>query len=199
MSRKKAQRSPPCFSNHSFPKKSCGYRTPKSLISPMSSSSFPQLCTCIVFAEDVATGGSNLASLAHLPFFFPLLLRLRLPANMPPTRFDNYIRMFRKQAGLSQDELAFLLGWKSGSGISRFERGRREPTLEVLLAMEAVFGVPIRELYAGRFQKVERSVKERAGHFISDIGESLPKRKRLRSFLSAIYSEETYPPHGNNF
>jgi transcriptional regulator with XRE-family HTH domain len=109
---------------------------------------------------------------------------------MPPARFDNYIRMFRKQADLSQGELAFLLGWKSGSGVSRFERGRREPTLEALLAIEVVFGVPIRELYAGRFQKVEASVKERAGLFVSKLGDSLPKRKRLRNLLSAIYSQE---------
>jgi transcriptional regulator with XRE-family HTH domain len=109
---------------------------------------------------------------------------------MPPRRFDNYIRMFRKQADLSQEELAFLLGWKSSSGVSRFERGRREPDLEALLAMEAVFGVPIRELYAGRFQKVEAAVKERAGLFVSENRENLGKRKRLRELLSAIYSRE---------
>jgi transcriptional regulator with XRE-family HTH domain len=117
-----------------------------------------------------------------------------LQANMPPKRFDNYIRMFRKQRGLSQDELAFLLGWKSGFGVSRFERGEREPSLETLLAMEAIFGIPIRELYAGRFQKVEASVKERARYFVSSIGEDLSRRKRLRDLLSAIYSRETSLP-----
>lgn len=114
---------------------------------------------------------------------------------MPPRRFDNYIRMYRKQADLSQDELAFLLGWKSGTGISRFERGRREPPLETLLAMEVVFGVPIRELFAGRFQQVEESVKERVGDFISTEGDRLPKRRNLYVLLSAIYSRVT-PPYG---
>ncbi|HEX4961648.1 MAG TPA: helix-turn-helix transcriptional regulator [Thermoanaerobaculia bacterium] len=112
---------------------------------------------------------------------------------MPPKRFDNYIRMLRKQKGLSQDELAFLLGWKSGSAVSRLEQDRRKPSLETLLAMEAIFGIPIRELYAGKFQKVESAVKERVTLFISAHEENLSVRKRLRDLLAAIYSRETPP------
>lgn len=112
---------------------------------------------------------------------------------MPPKRFDNYIRMYRKQRGLSQDELAFLLGWKSGSAVSRLEQGRRKPPLEILLAMEAIFGIPIRELFAGRFQKVESAVKERAGLFISAHEEDLSTKSPLRDLLAAIYSRETPP------
>jgi len=112
---------------------------------------------------------------------------------MPPKRFDNYIRMLRKQKGLSQDELAFLLGWKSGSAVSRLEQGRRKPSLETLLALEAIFGIPVRELYAGRFQKVEGAVRERVAHFISAHEEDLSVRKLLRDLLAAIYSRETPP------
>jgi putative transcriptional regulator len=128
---------------------------------------------------------------------FPLLLyasrSATLLTNMPSKRFDNYIRMLRKQRGLSQDELASLLGWKSGSAVSRLERGRRKPSLESLLALEAIFGIPIREFYAGRFQKVESAVKERAGLFISTHEEDFSVRRSLRDLLAAIYSRETPP------
>jgi transcriptional regulator with XRE-family HTH domain len=107
---------------------------------------------------------------------------------MPQKRFDNYIKMFRTQAGLSQEELAFLLGWKSGSGVSRFERGRREPPLETLLALEVVFGISIRELFAGRFQKVEAAVKERVCRLLSELDEDPSKRAYLHDLLSDTYS-----------
>jgi transcriptional regulator with XRE-family HTH domain len=112
---------------------------------------------------------------------------------MPTKRFDNYIRMLRRQRSLSQDELASLLGWKSGSAVSRLERGRRKPSLETLLALEAIFGVPIREFYAGRFQKVESVVQERAGLFISTHEEDFSVRKGLRDLLTAIYSRKLPP------
>ena len=75
---------------------------------------------------------------------------------------DNYLRMYRKRAELSQDEVAHLLGLESGTMISRYEFGTREPTLEAALALEALFGVPVRELFAGRFKKTRKKVKKRA-------------------------------------
>ena len=78
----------------------------------------------------------------------------------------NYIRTHRRKAALTQDELAFLLGCEHGTKISRYERERRTPTFEAILALEAVFGVPIRELFAGRFHQVEQSVVERARELI---------------------------------
>jgi transcriptional regulator with XRE-family HTH domain len=110
---------------------------------------------------------------------------------MPQTRFDNYIRYYRRKAGLSQDELSFLLGRKSGSHVSRYERGRREPSLETLLAFEVVFQAVIRDLYAGRARKVEETVRERAGLLLEKLGDDPRKRKRLRALLAGLYSNQT--------
>jgi transcriptional regulator with XRE-family HTH domain len=77
-------------------------------------------------------------------------------------RLQNYLRTERKRAGLSQAELAFLLGCGSGSKVSRYERFRREPGLKAALACEALFGVPTRELFAGLYDSVERDVRRRA-------------------------------------
>ena len=64
-------------------------------------------------------------------------------------RLPNYLRTHRKRAGLSQDEVAFLLGCRSGAKVSRYERLARRLSLETAFAYEALFGVPARELFAG--------------------------------------------------
>ena len=107
---------------------------------------------------------------------------------MQPNAFDNYIRSYRKRSGLSQDELSFLLGSKSGTRISRYERGRREPSLELLLALEAIFGVSVGALYRGKFQKVDLAVKERAGKLLVAL-QSAPRRNRTRAILTDLYSK----------
>ena len=39
----------------------------------------------------------------------------------------NYLRTYRKRAGLSQAEVAFLLGCHSGAKVSRYEHAARRP------------------------------------------------------------------------
>ena len=86
----------------------------------------------------------------------------------------NYIRTHRRKAALTQDELAFLLGCEHGTKISRYERERRTPNFEATLAFEAAFGVPIRELFAGRFHQVEQSVVARARELIEILRKKKP-------------------------
>jgi transcriptional regulator with XRE-family HTH domain len=78
------------------------------------------------------------------------------------TSLDNYLRTYRKRFGLSQREMAFLLGCASGAKISRYERNARRPSLETLLAYERIFDVSIRELFAGVYEKVAAITEKRA-------------------------------------
>ena len=77
----------------------------------------------------------------------------------------NYLRPQRKQHSLSREEVAFLLGAKvadKGGKVSRDERSSRLPTLETALAYEAMYGRPIRELFAGLYEQVAKEVSSRA-------------------------------------
>ncbi len=77
----------------------------------------------------------------------------------------NYLRTNRKKISLSQEEVAFLLGMKGldkGNKVSRDENDARIPTLETALAYEAIYGKPIRELFAGRYEQIARDVSSRA-------------------------------------
>jgi transcriptional regulator with XRE-family HTH domain len=81
---------------------------------------------------------------------------------MAAQRLENYLRTYRRRAGISQDEMAFLLGAHHGTKVSRYERFARTPSLETALAYEAILGVPARELFAGVYQRAERSARRRA-------------------------------------
>jgi|SRR6266576_4678451 len=74
-------------------------------------------------------------------------------------KLENYLRTYRKQSGLSQDEVAFLLGCQTGTKVSRYERFARKPSLETLFAYEVVFGAPAqafcRCLSKGRKENIE--------------------------------------------
>ena len=77
----------------------------------------------------------------------------------------NYLRTNRKQISLSQEEVAFLVGVKGmdkGGKVSRDEGYSRVPTLEFALAYEAIYGKPVRELFAGLYEQIAPEVSARA-------------------------------------
>lgn len=82
---------------------------------------------------------------------------------MSGSKLPNYIRTYRKRAGLSQDEVAFLLGSLGGSLVCRYEQFRRKPTLTTALALGAIFRTPVSELFLGIYEHIERKVAVRAG------------------------------------
>ena len=68
---------------------------------------------------------------------------------MATPKLENYLRTYRKRSGLSQREVAFLVGCRNGAQVSRYEKRRRLPPLRTALACEAAFGVPVSVLFAG--------------------------------------------------
>jgi transcriptional regulator with XRE-family HTH domain len=95
----------------------------------------------------------------------------------------NYLRTNRKRLLLSQEEVAFLLGVNGpdrGIKVSRDENDARLPTLETALAYEAIYGTPVRELYAGLYEQAEQEVAERA-RLLSyrTTGKAKPKRDEV--------------------
>jgi len=107
---------------------------------------------------------------------------------MPQRRLPNYLRASRKQAGLSQDDLAFLLGCGSGTKVSRYELFRRQPGLPTVFALEAIFGKPARELFAGIYDDAGQQTAERARRFIQRLNthSNDPQLRRKLALLRAI-------------
>ena len=105
-------------------------------------------------------------------------------------KLENYLRTYRKRSGLSQDEVALLLGCQDGTKISRYERFSRKPNLETLFAYEVVFGAPARELFSGAYQKVEKRTLNRAQLLTRKLNRATPDRMATRKLqiLKAITS-----------
>lgn len=99
----------------------------------------------------------------------------------------------RKRHGLTQHEMAFLLGSKNGSSVSHLERGAREPSLRNAFACEMMFGVPARDLFPGIYEEVEQEVKTRA-QVLSDRSSHATGRRvwYRRKLLEAIIAPKEH-------
>lgn len=86
--------------------------------------------------------------------------------------------------------MAFLLGCQSGAKASRYERFARQPSLETVLAYEAIFGVPARELFAGVYEQARAAIQSRARALSENLesADSDPATARKREFLNTVAS-----------
>ena len=99
---------------------------------------------------------------------------------MTPHRLENYLRSYRKQSGLTQDEVGFLLGRRNGAQVSRYEKRHRLPPLETALACEEIFGVPVGELFAGVRQAVGKDIEKRRVELRARLQTTTPKAHDAR-------------------
>lgn len=95
-------------------------------------------------------------------------------------KLSNYLLSNRKRLGLSQDEVAFLLGTWSGTKTNRHERFVREPNLAAALAYQVIFQKPINALFGGLYEKIEKLVAERAKVLSHRIQYRKPNRQAVR-------------------
>jgi DNA-binding XRE family transcriptional regulator len=77
-------------------------------------------------------------------------------------RFKTYLRSHRRRWGLTQKEVAYLLGFKEGSTVSRIEREGKVPSLAVAFACYVLFGIPLADLFPGLHSEMEDAVLRRA-------------------------------------
>lgn len=78
-------------------------------------------------------------------------------------QIQNYVRTLRRRHGLTQLQLAWLMGKSDRSVVSRIERGMRVPNLEMALAIEVILGAPVRKVFRGLANTVEGQVVRRRG------------------------------------
>jgi len=108
---------------------------------------------------------------------------------MSSLQLSNYLRTNRNRLALWQEEVAFLLGFKGedkGAKVCRDEKFTREPSLRSALAYEAIYGRPVRELFAGMYEQIEQEVAERAKILAyRKVGNQDPKRNQALANLAS--------------
>ena len=102
---------------------------------------------------------------------------------------DTYLRTFRRLAGLSQSELALLVGLQSNTTISRFEELKRVPTLPAALSLELIFDTPSTDIFPGVLASVGDGLHHRARDLYENLqgDPSVATRVKL-DFLEAVLS-----------
>src|SRR5438067_854077 len=88
-------------------------------------------------------------------------------------RLPNYLRAYRRRTGLSQLDMAFLMGCHlSGAMVCRYERRQHEPNLRNAIAFEIIFGKSLRKLIAGTYEDVQRQIRRKADVLLHKLNRS---------------------------
>lgn len=90
----------------------------------------------------------------------------------------NYLRSHRKKSGLSQSELAHIVGYDTQAPISEHERSVTIPALLIALSYEIVFRVPISEMFPGLYGAVEERIEEQLTKMEDELHQSSAKGRR---------------------
>lgn len=75
--------------------------------------------------------------------------------------FGNFVCQLREEKGLTQAELAYMLG-VTAAAVSKWENGASKPKIEVLFSLAKILGVTPEELIEGRYLNGERVSEETA-------------------------------------
>ena len=118
---------------------------------------------------------------------------------MTSQHLENYLKIHRRNSGLTQREVAFLLGWKNGAQLSRYEKRHTLPPLRTALAYQAIFKIPVAELFAGIRDSVDQDISTRVDELVAGLQEKnekgRPRRLTTRKldWLSQTHSREHLP------
>lgn len=102
------------------------------------------------------------------------------------TKVTNFLRNHRRRAGLSQDEVAFLLGSKSSTGVAHHEGSIHEPSLRAAMAYEVIFRASLKELFAGMYERVEADVIKRANKLLRRLPVESMSEEKLRALMAIV-------------
>lgn len=105
--------------------------------------------------------------------------------HMSHAPLSTYMRMYRRRAGFSQEELSLLLGLVSAANISRHECHRKVPSLRAALCYEIICGAPVRDLFLGEVCQLEKDIRRRATS-LQAKWEKRPKSRMRDRKLAAL-------------
>jgi len=83
--------------------------------------------------------------------------------------FKNYLRMSRRKVGLSQRQLAAILGLKSATRISLMELGKGLPNARECVVFRILFKRPFEEMWPGIKGHAERATVQKLWQLMSEL------------------------------
>jgi DNA-binding XRE family transcriptional regulator len=108
------------------------------------------------------------------------------PKEMPGTELTSYLRSHRMRAGLTQQELAEIVGFIANHQVSKHERSRSVPTLLMSLSYSAIFRVSIEQLFPGMAETIQFNVEDRLGRMEKSLKGRSPKGRSTRTIARKL-------------
>ncbi|MCD9296222.1 helix-turn-helix transcriptional regulator [Bradyrhizobium diazoefficiens] len=116
----------------------------------------------------------------------PVILLAGLAPSMHH-RHHSYLRPHRRRWGLTQQELAFLIGVKSRTAVSRIEGSKRRPSLDAVFLCMLIFNMPALELFPGLISELRASILSRASELYEELQGDPSKATRIKlDFLERL-------------
>ncbi len=97
--------------------------------------------------------------------------------------FNTYLRRERRKYGLSQGDLACILGIQSRSFISMLEQGERSPSADQMLALKLLFGAEDAYLFPALYHRIQRGFKSNIVRLLAQDHSQSPMAKARRELL----------------
>jgi len=91
----------------------------------------------------------------------------------------NFLKMYRKQSGIPQHDIAYLLNIDSGN-LSRYEKGQRKPTPEIILTYHILFGASLNDLLHYQHKEVTENIITRSRKLITQLNIEKPPKSNIR-------------------
>jgi DNA-binding XRE family transcriptional regulator len=108
------------------------------------------------------------------------------PKEMPEIELTSYLRSHRMHAGLTQQELAEIVGFIANHQISKHERSRSIPTLLVSLSYSAIFCVPVEQLFPGMNETIQFNIDDRLARMENSLKGSSPKGRTKKAIARKL-------------
>ena len=123
---------------------------------------------------------------------FQVTMGTCLPSSgWPHTNMDQpltaYLRPLRRRYGFTQEELAFLIGIKSRTAVSRIEGSKRKPSLAAVYICALLFNTPPPHLFPDLMSELHEALLRRANELYEELQGNPSKTTRIKlDFLEQL-------------
>lgn len=110
----------------------------------------------------------------------------------------NYLRTYRKQTQITQSDIAFLLNKEDNSNLSRCEKGKRSPSLEMIMVYHLLFNTPVISFFTNQRDTVKQNLIRRITERIEELQREEPTEniqsriEYLQQALKRLTQEKSY-------
>ena len=103
---------------------------------------------------------------------------------------QNSLRPFRKKTECTLEGISQLLDMPYGSTLSRCERQRRKPTIEIIFAYHIIFNVPIEDLCPEEAERTQKKIAKNIHPLVQRL-EQLEKTRKNKARIEFLHSLKT--------